>query len=196
MISSKKIKTTYSSNLKGEDLIPIAADPLAKKFVGTIKIVMLEQKVLYVKVVGMEGPLVNIAHYIVVSEPEDFNIVFNKRMGCVLDEENQKHSTSVNLIANRAYIIPDITTAIEDDDIGVEDQNINKIFVMGEKCNNNLSLEKLLMINNKVKENSSNGKKIVHIYIDGSVINSGSENIVGLAALFIGHDIENVNIYG
>lgn len=58
----------------------------------------------------------------------------------------------------------DIRTAIEDDDIGVEDQNINKKFVMGEKCDNNLSLEKLLMINNKVKENSSNGKKI-HIYM-------------------------------
>ncbi|CAB5350377.1 unnamed protein product [Rhizophagus irregularis] len=40
----EKIKTTYSSNLKGEDLIPIAADPRAKKFVWTIKNVMLEQK--------------------------------------------------------------------------------------------------------------------------------------------------------
>jgi hypothetical protein len=80
----EKIKTTYSSNLKGEDLIPIAADPLAKKFVWTIKNVMLEQKVLYGKVVGMEGSLVNIAHYIVLSEPEDFNIVFNKCMGLII----------------------------------------------------------------------------------------------------------------
>ncbi|POG74135.1 hypothetical protein GLOIN_2v1771749 [Rhizophagus irregularis DAOM 181602=DAOM 197198] len=119
----EKIKTTYSSNLK----------------------------VLYGKVVGMEGSLVNIAHYIVLSEPEDFNIVFNK---CIL---------RIIQIPDR-YLADDIRTAIEDDDIGVEDQNINKKFVMGEKCDNNLSLEKLLMINNKVKENSSNGKKI-HIYM-------------------------------
>jgi hypothetical protein len=85
----------------------------------------------------------------------------------------------------------DIRTAIEDNDIGVEDQNINKKFVMGENCNNNLSLEKLLMINNKVKENSSNGKKI-HIYIDGSVINSGSENIVGLAGLNVYEENHNL----
>lgn len=41
-------------------------------------------KVLYGKVVGMEGSLVNIAHYIVLSEPEDFNIVFNKCMGLII----------------------------------------------------------------------------------------------------------------
>ncbi|CAB4439164.1 unnamed protein product [Rhizophagus irregularis] len=104
----EKIKTTYSSNLKGEDLIPIAADPLAKKFVWTIKNVMLEQKVLYGKVVGMEGSLVNIAHYIVLSEPEDFNIVFNK---CIL---------RIIQIPDR-YLADNIRTAIEDDDIGVED---------------------------------------------------------------------------
>uniref|UniRef100_U9UUQ9 Uncharacterized protein n=1 Tax=Rhizophagus irregularis (strain DAOM 181602 / DAOM 197198 / MUCL 43194) TaxID=747089 RepID=U9UUQ9_RHIID len=120
----EKIKTTYSSNLKGEDLIPIAADPLAKKFVWTIKNVMLEQKK---------------------------SKTFDKRILRIIQ------------IPDR-YLADDIRTAIEDDDIGVEDQNINKKFVMGEKCDNNLSLEKLLMINNKVKENSSNGKKI-HIYM-------------------------------
>ncbi|CAB5350373.1 unnamed protein product [Rhizophagus irregularis] len=143
----EKIKTTYSSNLKGEDLIPIAADPRAKKFVWTIKNVMLEQKCC----MGKKSK------------------TFDKRILRIIQVPDR-------------YLADDIRTAIEDDDIGVEDQNINKKFAMGEKCNNNLSLEKLLMINNKVKENSSNGKKI-HIYIDGSVINSGSENIVGLADL-------------
>ncbi|PKC54660.1 hypothetical protein RhiirA1_476895 [Rhizophagus irregularis] len=49
-----------------------------------------------------------------------------------------------------------------------------------EKSNNNISIEKILSINLKIK-----CLEKVYIYIDGSVINSGTENIEGLAGINI-----------
>ncbi|PKY60956.1 hypothetical protein RhiirA4_485319 [Rhizophagus irregularis] len=125
--------------------------------------------------------------------------------------ENQKFATSKVLILNQAYVMPDITqhhfelkirydkffinnpTHFMADDSRIYNnnlcdgsseeklsKNLIKEFVLKEMGYNNLGVEKLLTINNKLK--NLNGKN-VHIYIDGSVINSGSENILGMAGL-------------
>lgn len=61
-----------------------------------------------------------------------------------------------------------------------EKDNLIRKFVVREAVDNNLGIEKLLSINTKLR--NSNGKQ-VNIYIDGSVINSGSKNIAGIAGL-------------
>lgn len=82
----EKLSKKYASNLKGEDLIPVIAMPNAKKMAGTIKNKEKEDEILYGKMVGFEADMVNLAHYRVISNPEDLNMVFKKCEGCFLDD--------------------------------------------------------------------------------------------------------------
>ncbi|CAB4390898.1 unnamed protein product [Rhizophagus irregularis] len=61
-----------------------------------------------------------------------------------------------------------------------EFNNVIEKYIFKEKLNNNISIEKILSINLKIKSLEK-----VYIYIDGSVINSGTENIEGLAGINI-----------
>ncbi|PKY35065.1 hypothetical protein RhiirB3_455403 [Rhizophagus irregularis] len=61
-----------------------------------------------------------------------------------------------------------------------EFNNVIEKYIFKEKSNNNISIEKILSINLKIK-----CLEKVYIYIDGSVINSGTENIEGLAGINI-----------
>ncbi|CAB5387797.1 unnamed protein product [Rhizophagus irregularis] len=61
-----------------------------------------------------------------------------------------------------------------------EFNNVIEKYIFKEKSNNNISIEKILSINLKIKSLEK-----VYIYIDGSVINSGTENIEGLAGINI-----------
>lgn len=215
-----KITVNYVTNLKGEEIFPITTNPLSDKFVGTFD--KIEQKVLYGKVFKLDKEEAIILHHTTVNDPEDFNIVFKKCEGCILDDdtltknriknicifgavpekvyflENQKRSMKRVLTKNKSAIIPDISQHHFDikiryeeffrnnpdrylaDDIRTDEmrgcsmssvKNIIEKIILKEKFNNNLSVEKLMNINDKIIKQD---KKRVHIYVDGSVVNSGS----------------------
>ncbi|CAB5384533.1 unnamed protein product [Rhizophagus irregularis] len=226
-----KITVNYVTNLKGEEIFPITTNPLSDKFVGTFD--KIEQKVLYGKVFKLDKEEVIILHHTTVNDPEDFNIVFKKCEGCILDDdtltknriknicifgavpekvyflENQKRSTKRVLTKNKSAIIPvisqhhfDIKIRYEEffrnnpdrylaDDIRTDEmrgcsmssvKNIIEKIILKEKFNNNLSVEKLMNINDKIIKQD---KKRVHIYVDGSVVNSGTENIAGISGVCV-----------
>ncbi|GBC39515.2 hypothetical protein GLOIN_2v1480544 [Rhizophagus irregularis DAOM 181602=DAOM 197198] len=201
-----------------EEIFPITTNPLSDKFVGTFD--KIEQKVLYGKVFKLDKEEAIILHHTTVNDPEDFNIVFKKCEGCILDDdtltknriknicifgavpekvyflENQKRSMKRVLTKNKSAIIPDISQHHFDikiryeeffrnnpdrylaDDIRTDEmrgcsmssvKNIIEKIILKEKFNNNLSVEKLMNINDKIIKQD---KKRVHIYVDGSVVNS------------------------
>ncbi|CAB4441046.1 unnamed protein product [Rhizophagus irregularis] len=115
--------------------------------------------------------------------------------------ENIKCSKSILMKSNESYIITDfIQEHFEGflthdniyfnnpslhgwDDVRLISNNreINSLiekYVFKEKLNNNINIEKLMNINLKIKSLEK-----VYVYIDGSVINSGTENIEGLAGI-------------
>lgn len=121
--------------------------------------------------------------------------------------ENTKTSQSIMIETNSSYIIPDYIqdhlecsllqdfkfykdlTIYKGDDIRYEEfnryepKNIFEKYVCLERLNNNRSIEKLISINKKLKALDENDKK--YLYVDGSVILSGTVNIAGLSGINI-----------
>ncbi|PKY57266.1 hypothetical protein RhiirA4_478212 [Rhizophagus irregularis] len=78
-----RISEKYAQNLKGDKLMPILANPDAKKFAGTVKNIASRQKVLYGKLFYLDKDVINIVHHNTKNDPEDFNIILNKCDGCI-----------------------------------------------------------------------------------------------------------------
>ncbi|PKK56691.1 hypothetical protein RhiirC2_828242, partial [Rhizophagus irregularis] len=135
------------------------------------------------------------------------NCLVKLRIEDVYFLENYLHSHAMIIQETDSYIVPDIIqshiesniwhehkfiiepTLFKQDDIRLNifdfnmrnsTQNFIEKYVKKEKFNKNLTIEKLNVINYKLIQQF--GEQIF-IYIDGSVINNGTENIDGIAGL-------------
>ncbi|GET54035.1 hypothetical protein GLOIN_2v1846731 [Rhizophagus irregularis DAOM 181602=DAOM 197198] len=135
------------------------------------------------------------------------NCLVNLRIEDVYFLENYLHSHAIIIHETDSYIVPDIIQShiesniwhehnfiielllFKQDDIRLNifesnmqksTQNCIEKYVKKEKFNKNLTIEKLNVINYKLIQQL--GEQIF-VYIDGSVINNGTENIDGIAGL-------------
>ncbi|GBC20729.2 hypothetical protein GLOIN_2v1479662 [Rhizophagus irregularis DAOM 181602=DAOM 197198] len=197
-----KLSHGLAKNLKGTDIKPVAVDPLSWK--SFVAVVGSNSKVIYGKKYNTMNGWIIMEHFEVLSNPMDMSIVMRKCEGCALNErdklsneylyknsscllasrtdctfylENIKNSKGILMKSSESYII---TEFIQEHFEG---------FLLHDSifsCNPYLhGWDDAILIENNYEFNNIKSLEKVYIYIDGSVINSGTENIEGLAGINI-----------
>ncbi|CAB5387957.1 unnamed protein product [Rhizophagus irregularis] len=153
---TNKIGTSFAHNLKGTILTKLNSDsePINNGFIFGKKKLHNDIILVYGKNYNLGSNDIVLKHYITVNNPDDLFMGFKKCLGCFLDE------TSTIGPLKRIYK--------------------QKKYVKKEKFNKNLTIEKLNVINYKLIQQFGDR---IFVYIDGSVINNGTENIDGIAGL-------------
>ncbi|GBC32176.2 kinase-like domain-containing protein [Rhizophagus irregularis DAOM 181602=DAOM 197198] len=181
-------------NLKGTILLPATILPeKGATIVSRLTRGKFQNRTVFGRVIktNVDNKIIYFNHFETLTDDFEKNIILRKCEGCELGTLNAE--VFKKKVQSKCLIIERIDKHRLDNgrmiqyEVPISGDNIDKYLAKGNRYN--ISYQRIKRIKDRIKLDSSNN---IHVYIDGSVINNGRENITSIFGITIYDDKERL----